>query len=69
MEQLLLSLLVDSVNNLSWGLSRKKGKKPQSITDKLLNKDKKKKEELMSFRTPEDYEEWMMRKREKWKNG
>ena len=69
MDQMLLALIVDSINNLMYGLSRKKGKKPQSITEQLLNRDKKQKDELMSFRTPEDYERWMARKKEKWQNG
>ena len=66
MDQMLLSLLIDSVNNLIYGLSRKKGrKKPQSIF-KLLTQKKEKKDELMSFKTPEEYEAFMARKREKW---
>ena len=69
MDQMLLALIVDSVSNLMYGLSRKKGKKPPSITEQLLNRDKKQKDELMSFRTPEDYERWMARKKEKWQNG
>lgn len=66
LDQMLLALLVDDLNNLMYGLSRKKGKKPQSIAKQLLNKDKKDKDELMSFRTADDYEAWMRRKREKW---
>ena len=66
LDQMLLSLLFDSLNGLIYGLSKKKGKKPQSITDQLLKKDKKQKDELMSFRTAEEYEAWMRRKREKW---
>lgn len=69
LEQMLLAVIVDSINNLIYGLSRKKGKKPQSLAEQLLNKDKKQKDELMSFRTPEDYERWMARKKEKWQNG
>lgn len=68
-DQMLLAMLVDSLNGLIYGLSKKKGKKPQRITELLMNKDKKKKDELMSFRTAEDYEKWMKRKREKWQNG
>lgn len=69
LDQMLLASILDSLNGLIYGLSRKKGKKPQSITEQLLNRDKKKKDELMSFRTAEEYEKWMQRKREKWKNG
>lgn len=69
LDQMLLASILDSLNGLIWGLSKKKGKKPQSITKQLLNMDKKNKDELMSFRTAEDYEAWMKRKREKWENG
>ena len=65
-DQMLLAILCDSLNNLCYGLARKRGKKPQSILEKLLSKDKQKKDELMSFRTANDYEAWMRRKREKW---
>lgn len=68
LDQMLLALIADSINNLIYGLSRKKGKKPQGILEKLMNKDKKK-DDLMSFRTADDYEAWMKRKREKWQNG
>lgn len=69
LDQMLLALIVDGINNLMYGLSRKKGKKPPSITEQLLNRGKKQKDELMSFRTPEEYEKWMERKKEKWQNG
>ena len=69
LDQVLLASILDSLNGLIYGLSRKKGKKPKSITEQLLNRDKKQKDELMSFRTAEEYEKWMQRKREKWENG
>ena len=67
-DQMLLALIADSLNNLIYGLSTKKGKKkPQSIF-KALSK-KKEKDELMSFKTPEEYEAFMAKKREGWKHG
>ena len=68
LDQMLLGLIADSVNNLIYGLSRKKGKKPQGILELLMKKGKKK-DELMSFRTADDFEAWMKRKREKWQHG
>ena len=68
-EQMLLALLVDGVNILIWQRGgSKKNKKPSSVFKKLTEK-KKPKDELMSFRSPEEYEAWMARKREKWNNG
>ena len=70
MEQMLLALLVDGVNILIWQRSgAKRNKKPSSIFRKLTEKKKNPKDELMSFRSPEAYEAWMARKREKWNNG
>ena len=69
-EQMLLAMLVDSLNGLIWGLGGKKaGKKPKSILKMLTDKTEKKKDELMSFRTPEEYEAFMARKREQWNHG
>ena len=69
-DQMLLALIEDSLNGLIWGLGgRKKSKKPPSIFEKLLEKDKKNKDELMSFRTPEEYEAFMAKKREEWNHG
>ena len=68
MDQMLLAMILDSLNNLIWGLSgHKTSKKPKSILQKLTKKQEK--DELMSFKTPEEYEAFMARKREKWKNG
>lgn len=67
-DQMLLAMIVDGVNISIWQRSGgKKSKRPQSIFQKLTKKEKK--DELMSFRTPEEYEAWMARKKEKWKHG
>jgi triphosphoribosyl-dephospho-CoA synthetase len=68
LEQMLLAMLVDGVNISIWQRGGgKKSRKPMSIFKKLTEKDKPK-DELMSFRSPEEYEKWMKRKREIW-NG
>ena len=67
-DQMLLAMIEDSLNGLIWGLGGKKhAKKPKSIF-KMLTDPKEKKDELMSFSTPEEYEAFMARKREKWSN-
>ena len=69
-DQMLLAMIVDSVNRLIYGLRRKPGgKKPQRIFNILTKKKEKKKDELMSFKTPEEYEAFMAKKRESWKHG
>lgn len=69
LEQMLLAMLVDGVNISIWQRGGgKKSRKPASIFKKLTEKEKPK-DELMSFRTPEEYEAWMARKREIWNNG
>ena len=68
LEQMLLAMLVDGVNTSIWQRGGgKKSRKPISIFKKLTEKEKPK-DELMSFRSPEEYEKWMKRKREIW-NG
>ena len=68
LEQMLLAMLVDGVNISIWQRGGgKKSRKPMSIFKKLTEKEKPK-DELMSFRSPEEYEKWMARKREIW-NG
>lgn len=68
-DQMLLAMIEDSLNGLIWGLGGKKhSKKPKSIFKMLMNPNEKK-DELMSFRTPEEYEAWMARKKEQWKNA
>ena len=69
MDQMLLALLVDGINISIWqNGGAKKSRKPISIFRKLTEKEKPK-DELMSFRTPEEYETWMARMRESWNNG
>lgn len=66
LEQMMLAMLVDGVNISVWQHSgARKSQKPTSIFKKLMDKDKAK-DELMSFRTAEDYEAWVARKREIW---
>lgn len=67
LDQMLLAVIADSLNGLIWGMSKKKGRRPQRLTEKLLKKDKPK-DELMTFATIEEYEAFMARKREKWEN-
>lgn len=68
-EQMLLAMLVDGVNISIWQRGgAKKSRKPISIFKKLTEENKPK-DELMSFRTPEEFEAWMARKREKQSNG
>ena len=68
-DQMLLAMIEDSLNNLIYGLRGKKGgKRPQSVF-KQLTKGKEKKDELMSFSTPEEYEAWKARKKESWNHG
>lgn len=71
LDQILLAMIFDSLNGLIWGLGgKRKGKKPERVLHKLIKpKKKSNKDELMSFSSPEDYEAWMAKKREKWKNG
>ena len=67
-DQILLALIEDSLNGLIWGMGgHKASKKPKSILKTLT--EKKKKDELMSFSSPEAYEKWMERKREQWEHG
>lgn len=69
LEQMLLAMVVDGINISIWQRGGgKKSRKPASIFKKLTEKEKPK-DELMSFRSPEEYEAWMARKREIWDNG
>jgi len=68
LEQMLLAMLVDGINISIWQRGgAKRSYKPESIFKKLTEKTKPK-DELMSFRSPEEYEAWMARKREIWNN-
>lgn len=61
LEQILLALITDGINIRIWQQTKdaQKGKnRPESIYKKLMGLDKKRKEELMSFETAEDFERW-----------
>lgn len=58
---MLLALIVDGVNLLIWQRSKdgaKNRNRPESITKKLLGKDKVDKDELESFSDSESFEAW-----------
>ena len=68
-DQMLLAMIADGINILIWqNGGGKRSRKPISVFKKLTEKEKPK-DELMSFRTPEEYEAWAARKREMWNNG
>lgn len=53
----LLALIFDSVQVMNYKLGHRKGQeKPKSLYKKLT--EEKKKDELKSFSTPEEYEKW-----------
>lgn len=60
MEQILLATLIDSVTGLRYQIGGKRSK-PFSILDRLMNPPKK--DELMKFETPEEYQAFMKRQR------
>ena len=64
-EQAMLAVIIDDLNLLLWQRSKRR-KKPESLYKKRT--EEKQKDELLSFSSPEEYEEWMRKKREKW-NG
>lgn len=66
LDQLLLALILDDLNLMMWSKQKHKGAKPKRVYQ-LLTKPPEKKEELMSFRSPNDYEKWRQRKEEQWK--
>ena len=68
LEQTLLALIVDDFNIWLWMNQKRRGKRPKSIL-KELTKEKKPKDDLMSFNSPEAFEAWRMRKRKAWDNG
>ena len=58
---MLLSLLVDGINILIWQKTKDGAKgrnKPESLFRKLLDLDKKQKDELQSFTSVDDFEAW-----------
>ena len=67
-DQMLLAMIEDSLNGLIWRLGGKKSRKRPKSIFKMLTEPKKEKDELMTFRTPEDFESWLERKREQY-NG
>ena len=60
-DQMLLAMLIDSLNGLRYQISGKKSSRPFSILDRLMNPPKK--DDLMKFETPEDYLAYMKRKK------
>ena len=67
LEQMLMSMMVDNLQFLSWSKTKSAQKghgKPESIFKKLMGDDGKKKDELLSFETPAEYEQYMQQKRE-----
>lgn len=68
---MILACISDSLNSLIWMMAdkKKRGKRPEPLLPKLLNTGKSKKDDLKSFESPEEYEEWRAMKRKEWKNG
>lgn len=70
-EQTMLVKIFDCLEYLCWTkteAAQKNRNRPVPLLEKLLNPPKEK-EELMSFSTPEEYEEYMKNKREELNNG
>lgn len=70
-EQIILTKISDSLEFLCWTKTesaQKNRNRPKPLLQKLLN-PKKEKEDLKTFSTPQEYEEYMKHKREEWKNG
>lgn len=65
LEQLLMAMILDDLNLLLWTKQKHKGAKPKRVYH-ILTKPKEKKEELMAFRSPAEYEKWRAHKREQW---
>lgn len=68
LEQSLLALLLDDFNLFLWSRQKHRGARPKSVF-KELTEEKKPKDELMSFDSPEAFEAWKRKKREVWDNG
>jgi len=71
MDRMLLAMIADQLRFIAWTKTKAatKGKnKPKPILAKLLSLDEKK-DELEVFKTPEEYEAYMNKKREEWANG
>lgn len=68
-EQMLMALIIDNLQFIAWTKTKaaQKGQgKPEGLFNKLMGFDKKEKEELNSFETPEEFELWMAQKRKEW---
>lgn len=68
LDQMLMALAVDNLQFLAWSKTKsaqKNQNRPDSLYKKLMGLDKKENDELMSFETPEEFEEYMKQKREK----
>lgn len=62
MEELLIAKILDDIEFLCWTKTKDaqhNKNRPKSILDKLLGKEENKKDDLKSFETPEEYEEYM----------
>ena len=68
LEQSLLALILDDLRQWLWMNQRRGSKRPQSVFKKLTE-DKKPKDELKTFDSPEAFEAWRRKKREAWDNG
>lgn len=64
LEQSLLALILDDFNLFLWSRSKRKGSRPKSVY-KTLTEDKKQKDDLMSFKSTEDFDKWLKRKQER----
>ena len=63
-DQMLLAMLIDCENISIWQRGgAKKSRKPKSIF-KMLTEKKKPKDELMSFSSSDEFDEWLARKQE-----
>lgn len=73
LEQMLMASMVDNLQFISWTKTKAAQKghsRPESVLNKLLGSGKKNpNDELMSFESPAEYEEWRRKKREEWENG
>lgn len=56
-DQTLLALILDDLNLMMWSRSKRHGSKPKSAY-KLLTEEPKPKDELMTFKDIESFEEW-----------
>lgn len=58
LEQILMAIMADNLQFIAWSKTKHKKNKPKSILKKLIDLDEQK-EELESFETPEEFEEYM----------